>query len=103
LTSREKTEYRKSRHWRERRAAVIERDGKRCAFCVCKITGKVHVHHVTEDDYCADGIENLVVMCPACHSYISKKFERRRDWSEVTPPLRELLSRVLRNAATNYR
>jgi 5-methylcytosine-specific restriction endonuclease McrA len=96
LTGREKAAYRKSRHWRERRAAVVRRDGKRCAFCGCRVTGRVHVHHTTDEDYCANGIENLVVMCPACHSYVSRKFERRKDWSEIAPPLLVLLSKVLK-------
>jgi 5-methylcytosine-specific restriction endonuclease McrA len=96
VTSREKAEYRRSRHWRERRKAVIERDGKKCAFCGCRVMGKVHVHHTTDTDYDADDTANLVVMCPACHSYVSRKFERKKDWTEVTPPLRLLLEKVLK-------
>jgi 5-methylcytosine-specific restriction endonuclease McrA len=98
MTSKEKASYRKTKHWSDRRDAVIKRDGKRCAFCGCRITGKVHVHHTTDDDYCSDDIKNLVVLCPACHSYVSKKFERRKDWAEVAPLLRRQLKKVLKSA-----
>lgn len=69
LNHKEKVAYRHTKAWKEKRLAVLKRDGNICQLCNRKLSSKkLHVHHIDEDKYKdIDEIEYLVTLCKACH------------------------------------
>ncbi len=63
------TEYIQSPHWKEFRAAYIEKHGTQCEIDGCHRTGKILHHHV----YDRLGFEleaDVALVCPRCHDRI---------------------------------
>jgi hypothetical protein len=65
--------------WRERRAAVFDRDG---GVCQARLTGctttALHVHHLTYDHLGAEPLFDLTSCCRACHDQITAMDRTRR-------------------------
>lgn len=57
--------YLRSEHWRETRAAALERAEHRCQ--VCNTTKQLDVHHRTYERLGHEGAGDLTVLCRACH------------------------------------
>ena len=47
------------------RAAILERDGRRCA--ICGGDGGLHIHHINQDPT-DDAPANLITLCGICHT-----------------------------------
>ena len=60
--------YRKSKHWKDRVAQVKKRD-KVCRICGAKRSLCVH-HHNPNEEYDADSIDGLLLLCRSCHLHI---------------------------------
>lgn len=58
----------KSERWRLIRAAVIKRDGGRCARCGA--IGGLEVHHLHYRTLGAETGRELITLCAACHAAI---------------------------------
>ena len=84
-----------TRRWQTLRAAILERDGYRCASCGTR--GRLEVDHVKpvrthpELAYCPD---NLQALCPACHTRKTRiecghppPREDRLQWREAVEAL----------------
>jgi hypothetical protein len=50
--------------WRDKRAAVLKRDGFVCRYCNNKAT---QVHHLTYDNIYNEPLSDLVAICKPCH------------------------------------
>jgi hypothetical protein len=56
-------------YWPSLRDAIFKRDGNRCKRCGGDGGGMLHVHHlVSKKNGGTDAPDNLVTLCPKCHS-----------------------------------
>ena len=63
--------------WSLMRARVFERDEYKCRICGSDGDGKLHVHHVIKRrEGGPDSAENLITLCPSCHSKYENGFPR---------------------------
>ena len=70
LTSKEKTNYRKTVKFKSLRKEIIEKYHKRCGICGCK-PKRLEVHHKNPSKYMEeDEIDFLIPLCSTCHNYI---------------------------------
>lgn len=53
------------------RAKLQQAIGSRCPFCTSEDVGHFHIHHIDENPSNND-ISNLLLLCPNCHSKITK-------------------------------
>lgn len=53
------------------RAELQKEVGSNCPFCPSEDVGHFHVHHIDEDPSNND-VFNLILICPTCHSKITK-------------------------------
>lgn len=60
--------YRRSKHWKDRVLKVKKRD-KVCRICGSKKALCVH-HNDPKEEYDADNIDNLLLLCRSCHLHI---------------------------------
>ena len=63
-------EYLYSEEWRERRNAVMERDGWKCVVCGEEAQD---VHHLTYERIFKEKLEDLIAVCRSCHSQLHSK------------------------------
>lgn len=54
-----------SKAWKEKRAAVLERDHYRCKICGSCMD--LHVHHVTYERLYHEELDDLITLCGKCH------------------------------------
>lgn len=71
--------------WTEARAAVLERDGRKCR--VCGQGGKVEVHHIRRwKPGMAHELHNLLTLCGTCHRQVrNPQSEVNRQITRLTP------------------
>ncbi|SEH31559.1 HNH endonuclease [Chryseobacterium culicis] len=61
-------EYLESQEWKVKRKQVFDRDNNLCQRC--KKESALHVHHLTYDNIFKEKLEDLMSVCPECHSQI---------------------------------
>ena len=64
-------EYIRSRKWKNKRNAVLQRDKYKCKKCGSK--KNLQVHHLTYEHFKHEPLEDLVTLCRNCHSKIHFK------------------------------
>lgn len=72
-------EYLKTKEWRTKRRAVLERARFRCQVCYSR--GPIAVHHRTYARLGHEDIEDLTALCLFCHNL----FHVRGRWAEKVP------------------
>jgi 5-methylcytosine-specific restriction enzyme A len=74
LNSKEKIAYRRTKEWKAKRQAVLERDEFVCKICNKKNKSKnLQIHHINESKYKdSDEINFLVTLCKACHQEVER-------------------------------
>ena len=97
LTSKEKSKYRATKHFKNLRLNKLEECKYRCKFCsVKKPKCYLQLHHIDPTKY-ADENEALytVILCPECHKFIENKIKvlnnPKNPETEEKKKLRELL------------
>jgi len=61
-------EYINSSKWKLKRKQKLAQAGERCGMCgISKWSSKIDVHHRTYDHFKNEPMEDLEVLCPACH------------------------------------
>lgn len=65
LTAMPYGQYLQTEHWKQTRAAAIERAGGTCQLC--NHTGELHVHHRTYERRGKELPTDLTVLCRTCH------------------------------------
>lgn len=74
-------EFTKSLFWSKIRQLVLNRDGHRCQLCGNHGSGKLHIHHIMKvKNGGTDHLDNLITVCPKCHSAADGKLYDP-DWS----------------------
>jgi hypothetical protein len=63
-------EYLKSKHWQRFRLKALKQHGKHCMLCGEDNIPFFHVHHLTYDNIGHELMEDVVVLCPLCHSIV---------------------------------
>lgn len=72
------------RLWSAIRQEVLERDEHQCQMCGREAPSKLHIHHIMKrKDGGTDHPDNLLTLCPQCHSKADRKFYNP-DWTQ--PP-----------------
>lgn len=77
--------YLSSARWRKKRDQALYRAGNKCERCgapqwMCK---ELHVHHKTYERFMHEQLEDLVVLCPTCHSRaddMRRQAVERENW-----------------------
>lgn len=76
--------YINSAQWKRFRAYAIEQAGGKCAKCgISKWSAKLEVHHITYERLKRERLQDVVVLCPACHEKadeVRRDDVRRRNW-----------------------
>jgi len=71
--------------WSAIRQQVLQRDGYTCQLCGFLATSNLHIHHILKrTDGGTDHLDNLLTLCPSCHSKADRKFYNP-DWTQ--PPV----------------
>lgn len=68
-------EYLQTSHWKETRAAAIERAHNRCQLC--NADKSLHVHHRTYERIGEELDADLIVLCSSCHSRFHRGIGKR--------------------------
>ena len=69
-------EYLSSSDWRKKRDAKLNLSGERCERCgISKWSVKLEVHHKNYDHLKKEKMDDLEVLCPACHNGADKERE----------------------------
>jgi 5-methylcytosine-specific restriction endonuclease McrA len=61
-------EYLKSDQWKEKRQAVLERDGNKCMLCGDSDT-VLNAHHNSYDNVGDEPLGDLITLCCECHKH----------------------------------
>lgn len=73
-------EYLSSPAWKQRREAVLERDGNRCRALLRGCRGRAtQAHHLTYDHVFNEPLFDLVAVCSVCHEFITLQDRKRRS------------------------
>lgn len=76
------------------RDKVLREAGYRCANPPCRTTLAIHLHHIVEvKEGGGDSIENLLALCPTCHSLFHAKIISREsihEWKHRLTTLNKL-------------
>lgn len=73
------------RRWSAIRQQVLERDGHTCQLCGFVASSNLHIHHIMKrSEGGTDHLDNLLTLCPSCHSKADRKFYNP-DWTQ--PPV----------------
>jgi 5-methylcytosine-specific restriction endonuclease McrA len=74
--------YRKTKHWRELRKRVLERDGYACTECgATKPGATLQAHHLTYERFPGKELDSdLVTLCYPCHN-------ARHRWEKIAQGL----------------
>jgi rubrerythrin len=68
--------------WSRIRQQVLDRDGYSCQMCGMAKTSKLHIHHIMKKSKGGtDHLDNLITLCPSCHSKADHKFYNP-DWTK---------------------
>jgi uncharacterized CHY-type Zn-finger protein len=62
------SKYLRSHHWRALRAKAIKHYGRACFLC--RFTDQIEVHHLTYRNVVDVTLDDLLVLCGACHSRV---------------------------------
>ena len=62
--------YRRSAHWRDFAARILQERGRECAMCPGKAT---QVHHRHYRDWFSEKAEDVQALCPRCHKRHHRK------------------------------
>lgn len=69
--------------WNAIRQQVLERDGHTCQMCGFVASSNLHIHHIMKrSDGGTDHLDNLLTLCPTCHSKADRKFYNP-DWTQL--------------------
>jgi hypothetical protein len=77
LNSKEKTEFRQSKEWKEFRKKIIVAHNYQCDICEYS-SKKLHVHHKREELYTILNPDWFSVLCPVCHKYIEHHHRKKK-------------------------
>ena len=101
LTQREK-EYRAFLHskvWKEFRAGIIKKRGKRCEACGLSVSLRVlHLHHKTYVRFGGkEKPSDVVLLCKSCHRLVHKidKQNKGRDLALATDRVIEYMQKLI--------
>jgi 5-methylcytosine-specific restriction endonuclease McrA len=73
------------RRWSAIRQQVLERDDYTCQMCGFVASSNLHIHHIMKrSEGGTDHLDNLLTLCPSCHSKADRKFYNP-DWTR--PPV----------------
>jgi 5-methylcytosine-specific restriction endonuclease McrA len=74
----ERKKFLQSKSWKLFRKIIIERDHSTCCLCHTK-TKRPKVHHIVQDKTLYKNLDenNFVVLCSACHDFISAMIPRK--------------------------
>ena len=79
MNSKEKTKYRQSKKWKEKRKDFIDKFDSTCQFCGKRYTGKskrlLQIHHIDPSTYGREKDKDLVVLCSNCHRYLERLYK----------------------------
>jgi hypothetical protein len=84
--------------WLRTRAFILKRDKFRCYCCTAE-SGRNHVHHKLPRRYrgSSDSAENLITVCPKCHSQVDLEIWRQVETGPDRTPneIKVLCLRIL--------
>lgn len=63
-------DYLQSKHWKRFRLKALKHHGKICMLCGVTEVNFFHVHHLTYENLGNEKLEDVVVLCPECHSIV---------------------------------
>lgn len=83
------------------RAELQKENGSTCPFCENEDVGHFQIHHI-DDDPSNNVVNNLILICPNCHSKItkgdislSKVYKRKIDLVTKVPDLKTQTAKIL--------
>lgn len=65
-------QYLKTKHWKRFRLKALKHHGKICMMCGEDKEKFYHVHHLTYKNRGHEQMQDVVVLCPDCHSAVHK-------------------------------
>lgn len=84
----EYAEYINSKAWKLIRDEKIKQAGGRCERCgISKWSATLEVHHKTYDRFKHERMEDLEVLCPACHSGADQQRKEEKEAHREKSPL----------------
>lgn len=82
MTSKEKTEFRKTKKWRDFTRRLKTERSPTCECCGCK-SKKLAVHHINPENYTDLNPENFALLCNLCHKSVSfLERIKKENWSK---------------------
>lgn len=76
-------DYLQTPEWRNQRERILRRDNGRCKICGVK-SNVMNVHHIFYKEPLSEMNDNdLVTLCPNCHSLVHSIQERMNSFAEV--------------------
>lgn len=97
FTKREYEDYIASPAWAAKRQQALKRHGPKCAACQAHGPA-LHVHHHTYERFRREALDDLVVLCAACHKAIHKLHDAQRFSRAPTVSLTEVTFAYLHKA-----
>ena len=82
------------------RCTALERDNYTCQRCGALLTRGVGNHVVHHLDYTSDEVENLISLCPRCHSHEHRNSEIVRPSDVIVIQLKPETRERLKDAGT---
>ena len=77
MNANEKRNYRNTKRFRDLRQALNEKYDYTCYICGVRKKKGMHPHHLDENTYGQETLEDLVLVCPACHQHLVERILRR--------------------------
>ena len=81
MTVKEKKNYRATKKWKLFRFSILEKYNFYCQLCNQKLKGKksrrLHIHHIDPDTYGNENVEDVVLLCAACHQELERLISKK--------------------------
>jgi len=79
MTTKQKTKYRSTKEWKEKRKQLLEDLDSTCQLCGKRYTGKskrlLQVHHINTDSYGNEQDGDITLLCSSCHQYLERLYK----------------------------
>ena len=94
MNSKQKTEFRKSKEWKQFRLHLLETRGYQCEACGIKKKSGLQIHHQDEANYTNLEDDHFTILCSMCHKEIERLLKRKKlDPDEFFSNMKTILER----------
>lgn len=94
ISGKEKTEFRKTKVWKDFRLLLLKERGFRCECCGIQRLKGLNIHHIFPEDYDNLDPTKYAVLCSSCHEEVSR-LERIKHYENYNEEWLSLFGRFV--------